>query len=188
MSSKATLALLIYGIIMHYSVLCSPVGLSFPSVSEVYDEDGNSLPSLDYDRDEVDVRSAPSAADDLYTLYYPPEKSGGKAVDDSSELLSKRHSDGIFTDSYSRYRKQMAVKKYLAAVLGKSLEDIGFHHILQEIDFDALPDGDEFEAFLGDWLKQFSPEFLVSFRLFPEAVSFGGTSHVPPSFFFPSHL
>nr|6VN7_L Chain L, Pituitary adenylate cyclase-activating polypeptide [Homo sapiens]7VQX_L Chain L, Pituitary adenylate cyclase-activating polypeptide 27 [Homo sapiens]7WBJ_L Chain L, Pituitary adenylate cyclase-activating polypeptide 27 [Homo sapiens]8E3X_P Chain P, Pituitary adenylate cyclase-activating polypeptide [Homo sapiens]8E3Y_P Chain P, Pituitary adenylate cyclase-activating polypeptide [Homo sapiens] len=27
------------------------------------------------------------------------------------------HSDGIFTDSYSRYRKQMAVKKYLAAVL-----------------------------------------------------------------------
>ncbi|KAM8780270.1 pituitary adenylate cyclase-activating polypeptide [Rhynchonycteris naso] len=37
----------------------------------------------------------------------------------SSEPISKRHSDGIFTDSYSRYRKQMAVKKYLAAVLGK---------------------------------------------------------------------
>lgn len=45
--------------------------------------------------------------------------SGGKMLDDSSEPLSKRHSDGIFTDSYSRYRKQMAVKKYLAAVLGK---------------------------------------------------------------------
>nr|XP_008536517.1 PREDICTED: pituitary adenylate cyclase-activating polypeptide [Equus przewalskii] len=43
---------------------------------------------------------------------------GGGAEDDS-EPLSKRHSDGIFTDSYSRYRKQMAVKKYLAAVLGK---------------------------------------------------------------------
>ncbi|XP_021120849.1 pituitary adenylate cyclase-activating polypeptide isoform X2 [Heterocephalus glaber] len=43
---------------------------------------------------------------------------GGVAEDDS-ETLSKRHSDGIFTDSYSRYRKQMAVKKYLAAVLGK---------------------------------------------------------------------
>ncbi|XP_010636993.1 pituitary adenylate cyclase-activating polypeptide, partial [Fukomys damarensis] len=42
---------------------------------------------------------------------------GGGAED--SEPLSKRHSDGIFTDSYSRYRKQMAVKKYLAAVLGK---------------------------------------------------------------------
>lgn len=45
--------------------------------------------------------------------------SGGKTLEDSSEPLSKRHSDGIFTDSYSRYRKQMAVKKYLAAVLGK---------------------------------------------------------------------
>ncbi|XP_010788236.1 glucagon family neuropeptides isoform X3 [Notothenia coriiceps] len=170
MSSKATLALLIYGIIMHYSVHCSPVGLSFPSVrldSEVYDEDGNSLPSLDYDREQMEVRSPPSAADDVFTLYFPPEKSGGKTLDDSSEPLSKRHSDGIFTDSYSRYRKQMAVKKYLAAVLGKSLEDIGFHPILQDIDFDALPDGDELEAFLGDWLKQFSPEFPVSFRLFP---------------------
>lgn len=45
--------------------------------------------------------------------------SGGNTLEDSSEPLSKRHSDGIFTDSYSRYRKQMAVKKYLAAVLGK---------------------------------------------------------------------
>ncbi|XP_070842361.1 glucagon family neuropeptides-like isoform X4 [Chaetodon trifascialis] len=166
MSRKATLALLIYGIMMHYSVNCSPVGLSFPSVrldSEVYDEDGNSLQSLDYDRDQMDhVRSPVSVADDVYSLYYPPaEKSGGKTLEDSSEPLSKRHSDGIFTDSYSRYRKQMAVKKYLAAVLGKSLEDIGIQQILQDIDFDALPDGDEFEAFMGDWLKQFSPEFLA---------------------------
>ncbi|KAI4555182.1 hypothetical protein MJT46_015568 [Ovis ammon polii x Ovis aries] len=45
----------------------------------------------------------------------------GGGADDDSEPLSKRHSDGIFTDSYSRYRKQMAVKKYLAAVLGKRL-------------------------------------------------------------------
>lgn len=42
--------------------------------SEVYDEDGNSFPSLDYDRDQMDVRSAPSVADDFYSLYYPPEK------------------------------------------------------------------------------------------------------------------
>ncbi|XP_076617819.1 adenylate cyclase activating polypeptide 1a isoform X1 [Chaetodon auriga] len=214
MSSKATLALLIYGIMMHYSVNCSPVGLSFPSVrldSEVYDEDGNSLQSLDYDRDQMDhVRSPVSVADDVYSLYYPPAEKrterhadgmfnkayrkalgqlsarkylhslmakrvgGGKTLEDSSEPLSKRHSDGIFTDSYSRYRKQMAVKKYLAAVLGKSLEDIGIQQILQDIDFDALPDGDEFEAFLGDWLKQFSPEFPVSFRLFPDAVSSRG--------------
>uniref|UniRef100_A0AAQ4NND7 Adenylate cyclase activating polypeptide 1a n=1 Tax=Gasterosteus aculeatus aculeatus TaxID=481459 RepID=A0AAQ4NND7_GASAC len=119
MSSKATLAFLIYGIMMHYRVYCSPVGLSFPSVrldSEVYDEDGNSFPSLDYDGDQAD---AASVGDDVFTLYYPPETRGGKTMDDSSEPLSKRHSDGIFTDSYSRYRKQMAVKKYLAAVLGK---------------------------------------------------------------------
>ncbi|XP_061569653.1 adenylate cyclase activating polypeptide 1a isoform X1 [Cololabis saira] len=197
MSGKATLALLIYGIITHYSVNCSPVGISFPSVrldSEIYDEDGNSLPSLDYDGDQMEVRSPSSVAEDVFSLFYPAEKrterhadgmfnkayrkalgqlsarkylhslmakrvGGGKALEDSSEPLSKRHSDGIFTDSYSRYRKQMAVKKYLAAVLGKSLEDISFHQILQEIDFDALPDGEEFDAFLGDWLKQFSPEF-----------------------------
>ncbi|XP_014838430.1 PREDICTED: pituitary adenylate cyclase-activating polypeptide isoform X3 [Poecilia mexicana] len=183
MCSKATLALLIYGIIMHHSINCSPVGISFPSIrldNELYDEGGNSLPSLDYDGDQLEVRSPSSVADDVFTMFYPSEKSGGKTLDDSSEPLSKRHSDGIFTDSYSRYRKQMAVKKYLAAVLGKSLEDIGIQHILQAIDFDALPDGDELDAFLGDWLKQFSPEFAVSFRLFPET----GTSQVPPFFFF----
>ncbi|XP_076014354.1 adenylate cyclase activating polypeptide 1a isoform X2 [Genypterus blacodes] len=122
MSGKATLALLIYGIIMHYSVNCSPVGLSYPDLrldSDVYDEDGNSLPSLAFEREQRAVRSAPSVAEDAYSLYYLPDKSGGKSVEDSTEPLSKRHSDGIFTDSYSRYRKQMAVKKYLAAVLGK---------------------------------------------------------------------
>lgn len=41
------------------------------------------------------------------------------SAEEDSEPLSKRHSDGIFTDSYSRYRKQMAVQKYLAAVLGR---------------------------------------------------------------------
>uniref|UniRef100_A0A8C5HGX0 Glucagon / GIP / secretin / VIP family domain-containing protein n=1 Tax=Gouania willdenowi TaxID=441366 RepID=A0A8C5HGX0_GOUWI len=159
MSCKVTLPLLIYGIIMHYSVHCSPVGLGFPSTSldsEVYDEAGN---SLDYERDQINVRSIPSVADDVFSLFYPPEKSGGQTLEDSSETVSKRHSDGIFTDSYSRYRKQMAVKKYLAAVLGKSLEDIDFHPILQDIDFDALPDGDEFDAILGELLKQFSPHF-----------------------------
>ena len=49
----------------------------------------------------------------------PCSETPGGGADDDSEPLSKRHSDGIFTDSYSRYRKQMAVKKYLAAVLGK---------------------------------------------------------------------
>lgn len=55
----------------------------------------------------------------LFLLLFSHMCSGGKTMEDSSEPLSKRHSDGIFTDSYSRYRKQMAVKKYLAAVLGK---------------------------------------------------------------------
>lgn len=51
-----------------------PFLLIFRLDGDVYDEDGNSLPSLDYDRDQIEARSAPSVADDVYTLYYPPEK------------------------------------------------------------------------------------------------------------------
>lgn len=58
-----------------------PVGLQiwtysfpFPPGSDVYDEDGNSLPSLDYDREQMDVRSPSSIADDLYSLYYPEKR------------------------------------------------------------------------------------------------------------------
>lgn len=51
-----------------------PFLLLFRLDGDVYDEDGNSLPSLDYDRDQIEARSAPSVADDVYTLYYPPEK------------------------------------------------------------------------------------------------------------------
>ncbi|RXM37212.1 Glucagon family neuropeptide [Acipenser ruthenus] len=112
MSSKATLALFIYGIIMHCSIYCSPTGLSYPKIrleNEVYDEDGNSLPDLAFDSDQIAIRNPPSVIDDVYTLYYPPEKSGVSSMEEDSEPLSKRHSDGIFTDSYSRYRKQMAV-------------------------------------------------------------------------------
>ncbi|XP_058602990.1 adenylate cyclase activating polypeptide 1b isoform X2 [Onychostoma macrolepis] len=121
-SSKATLALLIYGIMMHYSAYCTPIGMTFPKMrldNDVFDEDGNSLSDLAFGTDQIAIRSPPSLTDDLYTLYYPPEKSGGSSEEDESETLSKRHSDGIFTDIYSRYRKQMAVKKYLAAVLGR---------------------------------------------------------------------
>ncbi|KAH0617795.1 hypothetical protein JD844_016387 [Phrynosoma platyrhinos] len=52
-------------------------------------------------------------------LQFPALSGSASGLEEDSEPLSKRHSDGIFTDSYSRYRKQMAVKKYLAAVLGK---------------------------------------------------------------------
>uniref|UniRef100_A0A3Q2PUH4 Adenylate cyclase activating polypeptide 1b n=1 Tax=Fundulus heteroclitus TaxID=8078 RepID=A0A3Q2PUH4_FUNHE len=154
-SSKATLILLIYGILMHYSVFCTPIGLSYPKIrleNDAFDEDGNSLSDMGFDSDQLAIRSPPSLNDDAYSLYYPPEKrhaeeeldralreilgqltarhylhslmtvragSSKPNMEEESEPLSKRHSDGIFTDSYSRYRKQMAVQKYLAAVLGR---------------------------------------------------------------------
>uniref|UniRef100_A0A3Q3MK64 Adenylate cyclase activating polypeptide 1 n=1 Tax=Labrus bergylta TaxID=56723 RepID=A0A3Q3MK64_9LABR len=117
MSSKATLALLIYGIIMHCSVHCSPVGLSFPSVrldSEVYDEGGNSLPSLDYDREQMEARSAPSVAEDVYSMYFPQEK---------------RHADGMFNKAYRKALGQLSARKYLHSLMakrvggGKTLDD-----------------------------------------------------------------
>uniref|UniRef100_A0A672G5Y2 Glucagon family neuropeptides-like n=1 Tax=Salarias fasciatus TaxID=181472 RepID=A0A672G5Y2_SALFA len=121
-SSKATLILLIYGILMHYSVFCTPIGLSYPKIrldNDVFDEEGNSLPDMGFDGEQLALRSPQSLNDDPYTVFYPPEQSEDSSVEEESEPLSKRHSDGIFTDSYSRYRKQMAVQKYLAAVLGR---------------------------------------------------------------------
>ncbi|XP_061550318.1 adenylate cyclase activating polypeptide 1b isoform X2 [Phycodurus eques] len=165
-SSKATLILLIYGILMHYSVFCTPLGplgLSYPKIrldNDAFDEGGNSLDELGFDGDPLALRSAASLNDGGggggggFTLYYPTEKRAERhaeeeldralrdilgqlttrhylhslmtmrageenSMEDEAEPLSKRHSDGIFTDSYSRYRKQMAVQKYLAAVLGR---------------------------------------------------------------------
>lgn len=103
---------------MHYSVFCTPLGLSYPKIrldNDAFDEDGNTLPDMGFETDRIAIRSP----DEAYTLYYPQEKSEDNSAEDESEPLSKRHSDGIFTDSYSRYRKQMAVQKYLAAVLGR---------------------------------------------------------------------
>lgn len=107
---------------MHYSVFCTPLGLSYPKIrldNDAFDEDGNSLSDMGFDSDQLAIRSAPPLNDDAYSLYYPPEKSEDTSMEEESEPLSKRHSDGIFTDSYSRYRKQKAVQKYLAAVLGR---------------------------------------------------------------------
>uniref|UniRef100_A0A3Q3FIK8 Adenylate cyclase activating polypeptide 1b n=1 Tax=Labrus bergylta TaxID=56723 RepID=A0A3Q3FIK8_9LABR len=152
-SSKSTLILLIYGILMHYSVFCTPLGLSYPKIrleNDAFDEDGNSLSDMGFDSDQIAIRSPPSLNDDAYTLYYPAERHAEEELDralreilgqltarhylhslmtiragedtsmeEESEPLSKRHSDGIFTDSYSRYRKQKAAQKYLAAVLGR---------------------------------------------------------------------
>ncbi|MBN3307383.1 PACA protein, partial [Amia calva] len=112
MSSKATLGLLIYGIIMHCSVYCSPIGLSYPKIrleSEVpmYDEDGNSLPDLAFDRDQIAIRSPPSVIDDVYTLYYPPEK------------RTERHADGIFNKAYRKVLGQLSARKYLHSLMAK---------------------------------------------------------------------
>ncbi|XP_033854902.1 glucagon family neuropeptides-like isoform X2 [Acipenser ruthenus] len=182
MSSKATLALFIYGIIMHCSVYCSPTGLSYPKIrleNEAYDEDGNSLPDLAFDSDQIAIRNPPSVIDDVYTLYYPPEKSDMSSMEEDSEPLSKRHSDGIFTDSYSRYRKQMAVKKYLAAVLGKSPEDINFEHLLLDM-FDALLHGDYGACDWGQWLKAIPSSVSQNIKaLFAQAYLQGELS--PPS-------
>ncbi|KAF6087277.1 adenylate cyclase activating polypeptide 1 [Phyllostomus discolor] len=162
MCSGARLALLVYGIILHSSVHCSPdtTGLQFPGIrsgkdayDEAYDEDGNQLQNF-FNLELMGVESPASASREAEVLNHPGEirdvahvilnKAYRKVLDqlsrkkllqklvakgvggirggdtkDDSDPLSKRHSDGIFTDSYSRYRKQMAVKKYLAAVLGK---------------------------------------------------------------------
>lgn len=42
--------------------------------NEVYDEDGNSLTDWAFGTDEMAIRSSPYFLDDLYTLYYSPEK------------------------------------------------------------------------------------------------------------------
>ncbi|NXM23194.1 PACA protein, partial [Ploceus nigricollis] len=149
MCSKAILALLVYGIIMHCSVYCSPAaGLQYPALrleDEVYDEDGNTLQDFAYDQEPLGIANPSSMIGEMYTLHADgifnkayrkllgqlsarkylhslmAKRVGGASggLGDDAEPLTKRHIDGIFTDSYSRYRKQMAVKKYLAAVLGK---------------------------------------------------------------------
>ncbi|XP_010627160.1 VIP peptides isoform X5 [Fukomys damarensis] len=47
------------------------------------------------------------------TPYY--ELSSSNVAD--RPALTKRHSDAVFTDNYTRLRKQMAVKKYLNSIL-----------------------------------------------------------------------
>ncbi|XP_064869304.1 adenylate cyclase activating polypeptide 1b [Oncorhynchus nerka] len=152
---RATLVLLVCGILMHYRIYCSSIGLRYPKIrleNEVYEEEGNMLTDISFDNDQI--RSPPSLDDSLYTLCAKgmrrTERRAEEVVartlreilgqltarqyltalmmipvgeesrmEDESEPLSKRHSDGIFTDGYSRYRKQMAMNKYLEAVLGR---------------------------------------------------------------------
>uniref|UniRef100_A0A8U7MEG1 Adenylate cyclase activating polypeptide 1 n=3 Tax=Neoaves TaxID=3078114 RepID=A0A8U7MEG1_CORMO len=108
MCSKAILALLVYGIIMHCSVYCSPAaGLQYPALrleDEVYDEDGNTLQDFAYDHEPLGIANPSSMIGEMYTLYYPPEK---------------RHADGIFNKAYRKLLGQLSARKYLHSLMAK---------------------------------------------------------------------
>ncbi|NXF03571.1 PACA protein, partial [Smithornis capensis] len=108
MCSKAILALLVYGIIMHCSVYCSPAaGLQYPALrleDEVYDEDGNILQDFAYDHEPLGIANPSSVIGEMYTLYYPPEK---------------RHADGIFNKAYRKLLGQLSARKYLHSLMAK---------------------------------------------------------------------
>ncbi|NWX14647.1 PACA protein, partial [Aegotheles bennettii] len=108
MCSKAILALLVYGIIMHCSVYCSPAaGIQYPALrleDEVYDEDGNTLQDFAYDHEPLGIANPSSMIGEMYTLYYPPEK---------------RHADGIFNKAYRKLLGQLSARKYLHSLMAK---------------------------------------------------------------------
>ncbi|XP_060631115.2 pituitary adenylate cyclase-activating polypeptide isoform X1 [Anolis sagrei] len=109
MCRKALLALLVYGILMHCSVYCSPTaGLQFPTLSrledEVYDEEGNPLSDYAFESEPLGIADPASMLDDVYTLYYPPEK---------------RHADGIFNKAYRKVLGQLSARKYLHSLMAK---------------------------------------------------------------------
>ncbi|XP_005995790.1 glucagon family neuropeptides [Latimeria chalumnae] len=106
-SHKATIALLVYGIIMHCNVYCSPAGLKYPAIrldDEIYNEDGNTLPDFTFENDQIGIRNPSSVIDDMYSLYYPPEK---------------RHADGIFNKAYRTVLGQLSARKYLHSLMAK---------------------------------------------------------------------
>ncbi|XP_060099906.1 pituitary adenylate cyclase-activating polypeptide [Heteronotia binoei] len=114
MCSKALLVLLIYGIVMHCSVYCSPAaGLQYPALrleDDVYDEDGNTLPDYGFDSDPLGIADPSSMLDDMYTLYYPPDK---------------RHADGIFNKAYRKVLGQLSARKYLHSLMAKRVGGAG---------------------------------------------------------------
>ncbi|XP_020650191.1 pituitary adenylate cyclase-activating polypeptide [Pogona vitticeps] len=108
MCSKALVALLVYGILMHCSVYCSPAaGLQFPALrleDEVYDEEGNTLSDYAFDGEPFGIADPSSMLDDVYTLYYSPEK---------------RHADGLFNKAYRKVLGQLSARKYLHSLMAK---------------------------------------------------------------------
>ncbi|NXU46982.1 PACA protein, partial [Turnix velox] len=98
MCSKAIIALLVYGIIMHCSVYCSPAaGLQYPALrleDEVYDEDGNTLQDFAYDHEPLGIA-------------------------DPSSVLGEMHADGIFNKAYRKLLGQLSARKYLHSLMAK---------------------------------------------------------------------
>ncbi|XP_029448549.1 pituitary adenylate cyclase-activating polypeptide [Rhinatrema bivittatum] len=122
MCSRALLAfLVVYGMIMHCSVYCSPAALKYPAFrleDEVYDEDGNTLPDFAFENDPVGIGNAASVLDDMYnTLYYPSEK---------------RHADGIFNNAYRKVLGQLSARKYLHSLMAKTRRVRGVIGSLEE--------------------------------------------------------
>nr|XP_028593076.1 pituitary adenylate cyclase-activating polypeptide isoform X2 [Podarcis muralis] len=71
---------------------------------EAYDEDGNTLPDYAFDNEPLGIADPSSMLDDVYTLYYPPEK---------------RHADGIFNKAYRKVLGQLSARKYLHSLMAK---------------------------------------------------------------------
>nr|AAB51202.1 growth hormone-releasing hormone/pituitary adenylate cyclase-activating polypeptide precursor [Gallus gallus] len=105
---KTLLTLLVYGLIMHCNVYCSPDRWTpVPGAKleeEVYDEDGNTL------QDFALRAGAPGGGGPrprwgrCTALYYPP---------------GKRHADGIFSKAYRKLLGQLSARNYLHSLMAK---------------------------------------------------------------------
>lgn len=93
-----------------------PRGAAFPAVPRL----GNRLPFDAASESDRAHGSLKSESDILQNTLPENEKfyfDLSRIIDSSQDSPVKRHSDAVFTDNYSRFRKQMAVKKYLNSVL-----------------------------------------------------------------------
>ncbi|XP_030355323.1 VIP peptides isoform X2 [Strigops habroptila] len=93
-----------------------PRGAAFPTVPRL----GNRMPFDGASESDHAHGSLKSESDILQNTLPENEKfyfDLSRIIDSSQDSPVKRHSDAVFTDNYSRFRKQMAVKKYLNSVL-----------------------------------------------------------------------
>ncbi|OXB83743.1 UNVERIFIED_CONTAM: hypothetical protein H355_013098 [Colinus virginianus] len=93
-----------------------PRGAAFPAVPRL----GNRMPFDAASEPDHTHGSLKSESDILQNTLPENEKfyfDLSRIIDSSQDSPVKRHSDAVFTDNYSRFRKQMAVKKYLNSVL-----------------------------------------------------------------------